>query len=65
MTAPRPPLTVQECATAMRVSKMTVLRLIHSGELPAFKIRHQFRVPVNELERYVRRAAVVPDEVAE
>ena len=31
-------LTVAEVATAMRVSKMTVYRLVHSGELPAVRV---------------------------
>ena len=30
-------LTVAEVATVMRVSKMTVYRLVHSGELPAVR----------------------------
>ena len=37
-------LTVAEVATAMRVSKMTVYRLVHSGELPAVRVGRSFRV---------------------
>lgn len=55
---PPRPLTVQECADILRVSKMTILRRIHSGELPAFRVRRQFRVPANEWDRYLRGAAV-------
>ncbi len=31
-------LTVAEVATVMRVSKMTVYRLVHYGELPAVRV---------------------------
>lgn len=38
-------LTVAEVAEVMRVSKMTVYRLVHSGELPAVRFGRSFRVP--------------------
>ena len=38
-------LTVAEVATLMRVSKMTVYRLVHSGELTAVRVGRSFRVP--------------------
>lgn len=38
-------LTVAEVAEIMRVSKMTVYRLIHSGDLPAIRVGKSFRVP--------------------
>ena len=38
-------LTVAEVASLMRVSKMTVYRLVHSGELPAARVGKSFRVP--------------------
>ncbi len=37
-------LTVAEVAALMRVSKMTVYRLVHNGELPAVRVGHSFRV---------------------
>jgi excisionase family DNA binding protein len=37
-------LTVAEVASLMRVSKMTVYRLIHNGELPAVRVGRSFRV---------------------
>ncbi len=39
-------LTVTEVAEVMRVSKMTVYRLIHAGDLPAIRVGKSFRVPV-------------------
>lgn len=38
-------MTVSEVAEVMRVSKMTVYRLIHAGELPAIRVGKSFRVP--------------------
>lgn len=38
-------LTVAEVADIMRVSKMTVYRLVHSGELPAVRFGRSYRVP--------------------
>ncbi|WP_026460605.1 helix-turn-helix domain-containing protein [Schaalia suimastitidis] len=38
-------MTVSEVADMMRVSRMTVYRLIHSGELPAIRVGKSFRVP--------------------
>ena len=35
-------LTVAEVATIMRVSKMTVYRLVHSGELEAIRVGRSF-----------------------
>ena len=38
-------LTVAEVAEIMRVSKMTVYRLVHAGELPAVRFGRSYRVP--------------------
>ena len=38
-------LTVAEVAETMRVSTMTVYRLVHSGELPAIRSGRSFRIP--------------------
>ena len=52
-------LTVAEVAARMRVSKMTVYRLVHGGELPAARVGRSFRVPRRAVEEYVR--ASYPD----
>jgi excisionase family DNA binding protein len=49
-------LTVAEVASAMRVSKMTVYRLVHSGELPAVRVGRSFRVPEDAVNDYLRKA---------
>ncbi|MCI0689611.1 MAG: helix-turn-helix domain-containing protein [Sporichthyaceae bacterium] len=45
-------------AAVMRVSKMTVYRLVHSGELPAVRVGRSFRVPEQAVHDYLRDAYV-------
>jgi excisionase family DNA binding protein len=54
-------LTVAEVATIMRVSKMTVYRLVHSGELDAIRVGRSFRVPEQAVNQYLRDAFVAAD----
>ena len=49
-------LTVAEVAAMMRVSKMTVYRLVHSGELPAVRVGKSFRVPEKAVHDYLQGA---------
>jgi excisionase family DNA binding protein len=49
-------LTVQEVAALMRVSKMTVYRLVHSGELASVRVGRSFRVPERAVHEYLRGA---------
>ncbi len=51
-------LTVAEVATVMRVSKMTVYRLVHGGELPAVRVGRSFRVPEQAVHDYLRKAFI-------
>lgn len=51
-------LTVAEVASAMRVSKMTVYRLVHGGTLPAVRVGRSFRVPEDAVSDYLRDAFV-------
>ena len=51
-------LTVAEVASLMRVSKMTVYRLVHSGELPAIRVGRSFRVPEQAVHTYLRDSYV-------
>lgn len=46
-------LTVAEVAQLMRVSKMTVYRLVHSGELPAVRVGRSFRVHSKAVHDYL------------
>jgi len=49
-------LTVSEVAELMRVSKMTVYRLVHSGDLNAVRVGRSFRVPEQAVHAYLREA---------
>ena len=49
-------LTVAEVAATMRVSKMTVYRLVHDGVLPAARVGRSFRVPREAVDNYLRDA---------
>jgi excisionase family DNA binding protein len=51
-------LTVAEVAELMRVSKMTVYRLVHGGGLPAVRIGRSFRVPEQAVNDYLRDAYI-------
>jgi excisionase family DNA binding protein len=49
-------LTVAEVAARMQVSKMTVYRLVHGGELPAARVGRSFRVSRRAVENHLRAA---------
>jgi excisionase family DNA binding protein len=51
-------LTVAEVASIMRVSKMTVYRMVHAGELPAIRVGRSFRVPEDAVDKYLRSSFV-------
>jgi excisionase family DNA binding protein len=51
-------LTVAEVASVMRVSKMTVYRMVHAGELPAVRVGRSFRVPEGAVHDYLRAAFI-------
>lgn len=57
-------LTVAEVASVMRVSKMTVYRLVHSGHLPAVRVGRSFRVPRQAVQDYLRDSYVSMGESA-
>lgn len=48
-------LTVAEVAALMRVSKMTVYRMVHAGELPAVRFGRSYRVPESAVTELVQR----------
>ena len=49
-------LTIAEVASVMRVSKMTVYRLVHGGELSAVRVGRSFRVPEPAVREYLAGA---------
>lgn len=55
--APMRFLTVQEVADTMRVSSMTVYRMVHAGEIPAIRFGRSFRIPESAMEQLVGRVS--------
>jgi excisionase family DNA binding protein len=53
-----PLLTVGEVATMMRVSNMTVYRLIKSGQLGAIRVGKNYRLRRRDIEDYLAERAV-------
>ena len=46
-------LTVKEVANVMRVSPMTVYRIVKQGDLPAYRIERQIRIDELDVHRYL------------
>lgn len=55
-------LTVAEVAQLMRVSNMTVYRLIKAGQLAALRVGKNYRIRRRDVERYLRERAVRIEE---
>lgn len=51
-------LTVAEVANVMRVSRMTVYRLIRRGQLKAIRVGRNYRVREEDLNTYLESQAV-------
>jgi excisionase family DNA binding protein len=49
-------LTVNEVAEMMRVSTMTVYRMVHSGEVPAIRFGRSFRIPESAVAQWMYAA---------
>ncbi len=49
-------LTVAEVAAQMRVSKMTVYRLVHNGTLEAVRVGRSFRVTEEAVQDYLEKS---------
>jgi excisionase family DNA binding protein len=57
-----PLLTVAEVANIMRVSNMTVYRLIKSGQLSAIRVGKNYRIRRADMDRYLSDRAVRIEE---
>ncbi len=56
-------LTAAEVAEQLRVSTMTVYRLIRRGELPAVRVGRNYRVREGDLEAFLEAQVVDPATV--
>lgn len=57
-------LTVAEVAELARVSRMTVYRMVHSGDLPAVRVGKSYRVPQAAVEEMLTGGLDNPDASA-
>lgn len=46
-------LTVNEVANILRVSNMTVYRLVKSGQIPAIRVGKNYRIKENDVSDYL------------
>ena len=53
-------LTAAEVAEQLRVSTMTIYRLIRRGDLPAVRVGRNYRVRERDLEAYLEGQVVDP-----
>ncbi|MGH2717937.1 MAG: helix-turn-helix domain-containing protein [Actinomycetota bacterium] len=51
-------LTVSEVAAIMRVSNMTVYRLIKSGQLAALRVGKNYRIRESDMNQYLNEGSV-------
>ncbi|MEZ2392010.1 helix-turn-helix domain-containing protein [bacterium RCC_150] len=51
-------LTIAEVAAALRVSKMTVYRLVQAHAIQAVRFGRSYRVPESAVESYIEHAAI-------
>ena len=56
-----PVMTVAEVADALRVSSMTVYRLVNGGELPALRVGKNIRIRTSDLDAFLAVGSVVRD----
>lgn len=49
-------LTIAEVAAALRLSRMTVYRMVRAGTLAADRFGKSYRVPESAVEEYIKRA---------
>ncbi|WP_182355184.1 helix-turn-helix domain-containing protein [Flaviflexus huanghaiensis] len=55
-------MTVAEVAELARVSRMTVYRMIHAGDLPAVRVGNSYRVPTEAVDELLSKTAFETDE---
>lgn len=51
-------LTIEEVAQVLRVSKMTVYRLVQTHEIDAVRFGRLYRVPQEAVDSYIERSSL-------
>lgn len=47
-------MTLRECQQLLKVGKNTMLELIHSGELSAFRIGNRWKIPKEAVVEFIK-----------
>ncbi|MDO5722805.1 MAG: helix-turn-helix domain-containing protein [Flaviflexus sp.] len=55
-------MTVAEVAEMTRVSRMTVYRMVHAGDLPAVRVGNSYRVPTEAVDELLSKTAYQGEE---
>jgi excisionase family DNA binding protein len=50
-------LTVNEVASILRVSNMTVYRLVKSGQIPAIRVGKNYRIKESDVNKYLTKGS--------
>ena len=50
-------LTVNEVANILRVSNMTVYRLVKGGQIPAIRVGKNYRIKESDVNKYLSRGS--------
>ena len=58
-------ITIEEVAQLLRLSKMSVYRLVHVREIPARKFGRSYRIHRDDLDAYIERAEYIPPTAEE
>ena len=48
-------LTIKDCQDILQVSRGTILRLLHEGELPAFRVGNRWRVRRESMLAFIEK----------
>ena len=47
-------MTLRECQELLKIGKNTMLELIHSGELSAFRIGNRWKIPKEAVMEFIK-----------
>ncbi len=56
--APEPPMTVKELSDYLRLDRMTIYKMLKEGDIPAFRIGHQWRFFRDDIDKWIRSKRV-------
>lgn len=57
-TSPSSLVTVKEAAAQLRISTMTVYRLVQAGSIPAIRFRRNFRIDQHDLDNFIKNSQI-------